>query len=562
MTLTIRDDARREIQKDVDALSQYSKYYVMKVERAKTYFPLIEKIFAEEQLPDDFKYLVLQESALVPDAVSVSNAVGFWQFKDFTALQMGMRVDKEVDERMNIISATRGAARYLKQNNVQFDNWLYALQSYQMGAGGVKRAVGDKDMGSRHMEITSATYWYVKKYLAHKVAFENAVKGDPQLTVSVFESHNKRTLSDLATEISLDEALLKEYNKWAKGGTIPDDKIYHVIIPGGKADQDFNKLTLSTARVQSPVIVKPAEERTPAPTEVRKEINNVSAIQAVAGETPAALAKRAGIDLKYLLRYNDMSIDKGITAGSFYFTEKKRKRGNTAYHKMVAGEDLWAVSQRYGVQLRKLKKMNRLQGDVVTAGTMLWLNSQKPETTVMEPVEDEAVAKLDDDTFNWEAKEAKPTVVAKMVLPEAVSEPVKKDTVVITPDVVNDSLTLHTVRKGESLYSISKLYGTEVSSILEENSLSVTDGLKTGQLIKIRTKANTIVDSSGNTPVEKDSVVARADEASYIIYEVKASDTLYGVARQHGVTIKEIMDWNGKDTFSLSLGEKLKIWKR
>jgi membrane-bound lytic murein transglycosylase D len=257
-----------------------------------------------------------------------------------------------------------------------------------------------------------------------------------------------------------------------------------------------------------------------------------------------------------------MSIDKGITAGAFYFTEKKRKRGNTAYHKIVAGEDLWTVSQRYGVQLRKLKKMNRLQGDVVTVGTMLWLNSQKPETTVMEPVEDEAVAKLDDDTFNWEAKETKPTVVAKMVLPEVVSEPVKKDTVVITPDVVNDSLTLHTVRKGESLYSISKLYGTEVSSILEENSLSVTDGLKTGQLIKIRTKASTIVDSSVNTPVEKDSVVARADEASYIIYEVKASDTLYGVARQHGVTIKEIMDWNGKDTFSLSLGEKLKIWKR
>jgi membrane-bound lytic murein transglycosylase D len=87
MTLTIRDDARREIQKDVDALTKYPKSFNIKVERARTFFPVIEKIFAEENVPDDFKYLVIQESALISDAVSVSNAVGYWQFKDFTAIE-------------------------------------------------------------------------------------------------------------------------------------------------------------------------------------------------------------------------------------------------------------------------------------------------------------------------------------------------------------------------------------------------------------------------------------------------------------------------------------------
>src|SRR5207253_1031322 len=111
MTLTIRDDARREIQKDVDALTLSAKHFNIKAERAKTYFPIIEKIFADEGVPDDFKYLALQESSLVPDAVSSSNAVGFWQFKDFTAMEMGLRVDKEIDERMNIASSTRAAAR-------------------------------------------------------------------------------------------------------------------------------------------------------------------------------------------------------------------------------------------------------------------------------------------------------------------------------------------------------------------------------------------------------------------------------------------------------------------
>lgn len=163
ITLVIRDDARREIQKDVDALTQSPRHYNIKAERAKTYFPIIEKVFAEEQVPDDFKYLSLQESALIADAVSSSNAVGFWQFKDFTAIEMGLRVDKEIDERLNIVASSRAAARYIKKNNTFFDNWVYALQAYQMGAGGVMKTVKDNQSGATRMEINSHTYWYVKK---------------------------------------------------------------------------------------------------------------------------------------------------------------------------------------------------------------------------------------------------------------------------------------------------------------------------------------------------------------------------------------------------------------
>ena len=50
MTLTIRDDAKREIQKDVDALTQHPRYFEIKAERARTYFPIIEKIFEEERV--------------------------------------------------------------------------------------------------------------------------------------------------------------------------------------------------------------------------------------------------------------------------------------------------------------------------------------------------------------------------------------------------------------------------------------------------------------------------------------------------------------------------------
>jgi membrane-bound lytic murein transglycosylase D len=191
ITLSIRDDARREIQKDVDALTQSPKHFMIKVERARTYFPIIEKVFQEENVPEDFKYLVIQESSLISDAVSPSNAVGFWQFKDYTALEMGLRVDKEVDERLNIVSSSRAAARYMKKNNFYFNNWIYALQAYQMGAGGVLRSVKESQSGTKHMEITSSTYWYVKKYLAHKVAFEGSVKGTGQIQVLAYETKSR-----------------------------------------------------------------------------------------------------------------------------------------------------------------------------------------------------------------------------------------------------------------------------------------------------------------------------------------------------------------------------------
>ena len=71
----------------------------MKIDRMLLYFPIIERIFKEEGVPEDFETLAIQESGLISDAVSSADAVGFWQFKDFTAQEVGLRVDKRIDER-------------------------------------------------------------------------------------------------------------------------------------------------------------------------------------------------------------------------------------------------------------------------------------------------------------------------------------------------------------------------------------------------------------------------------------------------------------------------------
>ena len=136
MKLRIKESARRKIAENAQKLRTGGKFYQVKLDRVNLYFPVIERVLAEEGLPEEFKYLALQESDLISDAVSTSNAVGYWQFKKATAQEMGLTVDGSVDERKHIVAATRAAARYLKKNNFYLQNWVYALLSYNTGVGG------------------------------------------------------------------------------------------------------------------------------------------------------------------------------------------------------------------------------------------------------------------------------------------------------------------------------------------------------------------------------------------------------------------------------------------
>jgi len=575
MSLTIRDDARREIQKDVDALTLSPRHFNIKAERAKTYFPIIEKVFADEGVPDDFKYLVLQESALIPDAVSSSNAVGFWQFKDFTAIEMGLRVDREIDERMNIASATRGAAKYIKKNNTFFDNWLYALQAYQMGAGAVMRSENDTHGGEKHAEITSGTYWYVKKFLAHKIAYEGVVEGPAELVVTVYENNKtQKNVADLCSEFSVPEDEFRSYNKWVKGNRIPDDRVYIVLIPGA-AGVSFETLpsVVAASKVQ---IVKQDEVKvnsTPvAETALLVRINGVKVIQARQGDNAIKLAERVNVDLIDFLNWNDMDQSMAVVPGTFYFLGKKRNKATEAYHTVAAGENLWIISQKHGVKLKKLKRYNRMTEDLsLKTGSTVWLSSVKPKEQEQIVSSPGSVGVLDSETIAWDETPPKDTTRAVEVRqdPAPVSVVQKADTVLTTDSVdSNETLQLtqetaitkdsaqvavieivpinrneHIVQPKETLYAIAKIYNVGVMDLVNWNNLDLQQGIKIGQVLKVRAP----------------QVAVEARKSADIVHEVGASDTLYSIARKYGVTIKDLMEWNEKKDFSISAGEKLKI---
>ncbi len=381
--LKISDGAQKEIQKKVDALHRNQSYFKIKVDLANAYFPIIERVFKQEGVPDDFKYLALQESGLIGDAVSTSNAVGYWQFKKEAASDFNLRMDNMVDERRHIIEASRGAALYFKRSNKNYDNWFTSLLSYYLGYSGVQTYSKPADKGAKKMDVTEKSHPYVLTFLAHKIAYDNFVgKEKPSISLREMRATPGQSLTDIALSTRTDYAELERYNKWLLGSSIPSDKDYYVIIPVRSGANDSGLLA---SKEETPTVAKPvgATQQTTAAAIVKR--NGLNALIARQNDTKDRLALQAGISTNKFLKYNDLHNFDEIIAGSAYYIEKKNTTADTEYHVVQAGETMQLISQHYGIRLNYLRYKNRMNdNEVPVPGRVLWLQKRRPASSPVE----------------------------------------------------------------------------------------------------------------------------------------------------------------------------------
>ena len=124
------------------------------------YFNLIEGILTQYDLPGELKYLAVIESNLKSSAVSRVGAVGPWQLMPQTARDLGLKVNKNVDERRNYVKSTRAAAMYLKDLYNQLGDWLLVIAAYNAGTANVYHAIHRS--GSRN-------FWDLQYYLPGRI---------------------------------------------------------------------------------------------------------------------------------------------------------------------------------------------------------------------------------------------------------------------------------------------------------------------------------------------------------------------------------------------------------
>jgi peptidoglycan lytic transglycosylase D len=110
---------------------------ILWLKRSTRYFPYIERMLRENDLPEDIKYLAIAESALRMHAGSRKGAMGVWQLMPQTARKYGLVVDRNFDERRNLYLSTPAVMAYLKDLFDRFGSWSLSLAAYNMGEEGL-----------------------------------------------------------------------------------------------------------------------------------------------------------------------------------------------------------------------------------------------------------------------------------------------------------------------------------------------------------------------------------------------------------------------------------------
>jgi membrane-bound lytic murein transglycosylase D len=585
ITVELDADAQKLVQKEVAALLvPENKYVLDKLQRIQWYFPVIERILETEKLPDDFKYLAVVESSLLPDAISSSNAVGFWQMKASTAQEMGLRVDSDVDERKNIYASTRAAAGYLKRNNQIYKNWISTLYSYMLGAGGISKIVPSEWTNASKVEFDGRTDRYLLKTIAARIAFEYRVNRMKENAFAFVEYRKGRgkTLSQIASMVDVDAVDLKKYNSWLQTNSIPDDYSVAILVPVTRLDEVQSKIGRQPDVVASkgtkankeeikhrdyPVLERVTTQSNNEEDPVFYTINEKKGILAKPGDDVASLAKGGKLKIKDFLLFNDMSDRDAVEEGQVYYLQRKLRKGPIDKHQVKSGETMWSLSQMFGVKLSNLLKLNRMRtSQPIQEGQIVYLQKKRPKSEpiesskgikeqeperkvpVMENYEEETVAKNNKSKKTPSPEESMTNPGETVVIErpskkqtQARKEPAKETASTVTTGTTDvgdeDDIIVITEDEDKTDYSTST---TPVKPAPVNPNVTIKDSPATTEAKKATTTpATTAMPKTG-------------------VHTVDVGQTLYSIARQYKVSVKELAAWNGFTTAErIKVGQEL-----
>jgi membrane-bound lytic murein transglycosylase D len=141
----------------------------------RPYFNLIESVLTRYGLPKELKYLAVIESNLKSSAVSRVGAKGPWQLMPQTARDLGLKVNRNVDERKNYYKSTRAAAAYLRDLYNELGDWLLVIAAYNTGTANVYRAIrrsGSRNFWDLEQYLPAESRNHVKKFIGTQYMFE------------------------------------------------------------------------------------------------------------------------------------------------------------------------------------------------------------------------------------------------------------------------------------------------------------------------------------------------------------------------------------------------------
>jgi membrane-bound lytic murein transglycosylase D len=336
-------------------------------DRSGRYKAMIQRVMAEEGVPQDLIYLAVAESGFQPRAIgpktrSGGRAGGMWQF--MPSGNYGLTRNDYVDERFDPEKSTRAYARYMRFIYDQLGDWYLSMAGYDWGPGNIQRAVqktGYADFWElyKRNELPAETKNYVPEILAaiiiannpKQYGFDDVTLDPPVLTdtVTVSYSVSLRLVSDLVGApvdelVALNPSLLRMET--------PPDAPFDLHLPAGTATL-FN-------------------ERIALVPEARRNAWRYHSV--AAGDTLSSVASEYRVQPAELAAANQLrSTDSltGVDALVIPVAPEAAPSAHTRLYIARKGDTLITIADRFGVSLAQLRRWNRITGIKVDPGRRL-----------------------------------------------------------------------------------------------------------------------------------------------------------------------------------------------
>ncbi|MBK5286196.1 MAG: lytic transglycosylase domain-containing protein [Bacteroidia bacterium] len=233
-------DVRERIEREILINTYWQSQTMLLLKRSARWFPVMDSILKQNNVPADFKFLSAAESGFV-NVVSPAGAVGYWQFLKATGLKYKLEINEEVDERYNIEKSTQAACQYFNEAFSKFNSWSLAAASYNMGIDGIQKQIEKQKVNSYYdLLLNDETFRYLARIIAIKEILTNPEKygfhirkKDLYAPYKYFEVCPDSSITDLAQfafSQSINYKKLKLLNPWLRQNTLTDKNKKNYVL--------------------------------------------------------------------------------------------------------------------------------------------------------------------------------------------------------------------------------------------------------------------------------------------------------------------------------------------
>lgn len=345
------------------------------------YIPIFEEALDYYGLPLELKYLPVIESALEPKAKSPAGAVGLWQFMLATGKRYDLKVNSLIDERQDPYKSSWAAARYLRDLYKIYRDWNLVIAAYNCGPTNVNKAIhranGVRDYWTIYPYLPSETRGYVPAFIAanyimnyyceHNICPMKTKIPITTDTVTIMRDLHMQQVAELCNiDVEAIQALNPQYRTQ--------------LIPGSSGPMT---LRLPTETLNTFIDLKDSvynyrvdellTRRSCVEVDDRLDNRSVASKRRAARQQSASESSSSSRSSasKSSSRKSSRSSSSKSSSRSSRSSRKSKKVKSSASTTVRKGDTLIEIAHRNGTTVEKLKKKNKIKGNMIKPGQKL-----------------------------------------------------------------------------------------------------------------------------------------------------------------------------------------------